>query len=125
MSYNLIVISTDSQQDAMAELKLELQKLKMEVRKLRSGFQGRSKPTLKLETQQNTEFVSSSFVTNAVINLDFYPPVKFYNMPYPPAPACRVLGVFQSLDTLLPVGYYKAYDNTTGSFSYVYCEQFS
>ena len=106
----------------MAELKIELQKLKMEVRKLHSSFQfqGRSKPTLKPEMQQNSEQLSDSFVTNAVFNLDFYPPVKTHLASLPPA--CLALDVFRTAVSRLPYGYYKAYDNTTDSFSYVYCD---
>ena len=108
---------------------MELQSLRMEVRKLHSSLQGKTKPTLKpsLKTPQKPQqdFQYQEFyVLNTIINLDYYPPVL--GQPSSSGPACEALATLQGeltshLGVYLPDGYYKAYDNTTDSFSYVYC----
>ena len=106
---------------------MELQNLRMEVRKLHSSLQGKTKPTLKpsLKTPQKPqEFqYQELYNLNTMINLDYYPPV--FSQPSSQGPACKAVAPLEAdmsnQGILLPDGYYKAYDNTTDSFSYVYC----
>ena len=114
-----VVICTDCQQDVVADLKMELQSLRMEVRKLHSSLQGKTKPTLKpsLKTPREDE---GTFVLNAVVNLDYYP--AFYPAGTAYSPGCDALITLEySNSILLPRGYYKMYDNTTHTAKYVYC----
>ena len=103
---------------------MELQNLRMEVRKLHSSLQGKTKPTLEpsLKTPQKPQQeYQVSYNLNTMINLDYYPSVV--SQPSSFGPACEAMEWLNGRQEgiYLPNGYYKAYNNTTDSFSYVYC----